>query len=83
MFWIAGTNGKKCVRQWDEGAKMHQLAKEWDKKYSRDPHRVLNVDGKLTPVNRPCDWCGKRTVSGYIHTECAEKERNMWLDIID
>jgi len=61
---------------------MHHLAEKWDEKYSRDPARVLNIDGELTPTNRPCDWCGERTVSGYIHKGCASKEEEVWMDIL-
>lgn len=57
-------------------------AKEWDKKYHNSTAHHIVKYGKFLPKDRPCDWCGEKVKSGYIHDACAEKERNFILDIL-
>lgn len=54
-----------------------KLRDELEKHYKNNP-----------PKDRPCDWCGEPILkpnaegSVYIHSACAEKERQHWMDIL-
>lgn len=61
---------------------MHHFAEKWEKNHKNDANSYENVDGKLVPVNRPCDWCGEIVDMGYIHSECRNEEASFYLDIL-
>lgn len=60
---------------------MTPIAAEWDRKHRNSVEHHTVKDGKFIPINRPCDWCGRAVAEGWIHPECAKKEREMLLDI--
>jgi hypothetical protein len=63
---------------------MHPAAKQWDIDHGFVPAEWPHGGTKDRPVpeNRPCYWCGCVVEKGYIHEECAKKEREVWFDII-
>lgn len=61
---------------------IHQSAKRWDKKHAKSPNHNIIKDDKLIPLNRPCDRCGEIVGQGFIHSECAEIEMGVFLDIL-
>ena len=66
----------------------HVLAEKWDRAHHNKMahYKVVDKDNPedamFVPINRPCDWCGRKTKEGWIHIKCAEKERDMYLDIL-
>jgi len=58
------------MRNKNGGIKMNDAAKQWDKEHPKE-----------VPKDRPCDWCGEPVEVGYIHPECFDKERKLYLEI--
>ena len=61
---------------------MHERAATWDRENKVRASAYVIEDDKLIPINRPCDWCGVPVARGYLHDECAEPEKDFWLDVL-
>ena len=61
---------------------MNLASQKWDAKYGRKVEYHEIVDGEFIPKNRPCDWCAQNVPLGWIHPECAQKEREKLIDIL-
>jgi hypothetical protein len=60
---------------------MRAEAEKWDRENGKSLAHHVVEDGQLIPVNRPCDWCGRKVKRGFIHNGCQKEESALYADI--